>query len=123
MDIFIEISLIVFIATILALFMRLLRQPLVVGYILTGIVVGPYALNILHSTEYIELFSKIGITTLLFIVGLSLNPIVVREVGRVSLITGMGQVIFTSVIGFFLIRLLGYSTIASLYGAIALTFS
>lgn len=123
MHIFIEIGIILAIATVVSALMRILRQPLVVGYILSGVIVGPYFLNILTSTEYIELFSKLGIAILLFIVGLSLKPDIIREVGKVSLVTGLGQIIFTSLIGFFLIRALGFDDTASLYGAIALTFS
>lgn len=103
--------------------MKILKQPLVVGYILSGIVIGPYFLDILRSTEQVELFSKIGITVLLFIVGLGLNPFVIKEVGKVSLITGLGQVIFTSLIGFFIIKTFGYDNITAIYIAIALTFS
>lgn len=123
MTIFIELSIIIVVATVAALLMRLLRQPLIVGYILTGIVVGPYALDLLHSKEEMELFSKIGISILLFIVGLTLNPDIVREVGKTSLITGIGQVLFTSSIGFFIVYALGFGVTASLYVAIALTFS
>ena len=123
MTIFLELSIIIMIAAFVSFIMKLLKQPLVIGYILAGIVVGPYFLNILHSTEYIELFSKIGITILLFIVGLGLNPFVIRDVGKISLITGLGQVVFTSIIGFFIVRALGFDNVASIYTAIALTFS
>jgi len=123
MHIFIEISLLLGIATLLSAVMRALRQPLIVGYILTGVIAGPYLLNIITSTEYIELFAKLGIAILLFIVGLSLKPDVIREVGRTSLITGLGQVLFTSIIGFGIMKLLGFDNVSSIYGAIALTFS
>ncbi|OHB11995.1 MAG: hypothetical protein A3G99_02835 [Candidatus Zambryskibacteria bacterium RIFCSPLOWO2_12_FULL_39_23] len=123
MPIFIELSLILVLASLLALFMRILRQPLIVGYIATGILVGPYFLNLLHSQESLELFSKIGISILLFIVGLTLNPDIVREVGKISFVTGIGQVIFTSFIGYFIIYSLGLDISGSLYTAIALTFS
>lgn len=123
MDIFIELTFIIAVATLFSILSRILKQPLIVGYILAGIFSGPYFLNILQSSEYIELFSKIGITALLFIVGLHLNPRVIREVGKVSLITGIGQVIFTSVIGFLIAVSLGIERIAAFYVAIALTFS
>lgn len=103
--------------------MRLLKQPLIIGYILAGIFAGPHILNILQSTEQIELFSRIGITVLLFIVGLSLSPKVIKEVGKVSLITGVGQVVFTSAIGFGIAIALGIDRVAAFYVAIALTFS
>lgn len=123
MEIFIELSIILVITTIVATLMRLLRQPLIVGYIVSGIVVGPYVLNILQANESVELFSKIGIAILLFIVGLSLNPDTVKETGVSSLVTGIGQILFTATIGYFLIRSLGFSSIGAFYGAIALTFS
>jgi len=123
MHIFIEIGLILAVATFISLVMRALKQPLVVGYIVSGIVVGPYFLNLTQSTEHIELFSKLGITILLFIVGLSLKPDIIREVGKVSLVTGLGQIVVTSGVGFFIMQALGFSVVASLYGAIALTFS
>lgn len=123
MDIFVELSTIVIIATIVSFAMKLLKQPFVVGYILTGIVVGPQLLNIAGSKTDIELFSKIGIVTLLFIVGLHLNPAVVKEAGRTSIVTGLGQVLFTSIIGYFVCLTLGFSSTVSLYIAIALTFS
>lgn len=123
MEIFIELSIIIGITVLIAGVMRLLRQPLIIGYIFTGIIVSPYFLNIVRSTETIAIFSQIGVILLLFIVGLSLSPKVIKEVGKVSLITGIGQIIFTSLIGFFISRALGFSIIVSFYIAIALTFS
>jgi Kef-type K+ transport system membrane component KefB len=123
MELFTEISIILLIALILSIFMRLLKQPLVIGYILAGIILGPYALNMIHGTEMIELFSKLGITILLFIVGLNLNPTVIRELGKVSLITGIMQVVCTSAVGFILSIVLGLDRVAALYVGIALTFS
>ncbi len=123
MDVFIEISLIFGLATLIALFMQLLRLPLLLGHIITGILVGPAVLNLLHSEDTIEIFSKLGITALLFIVGLSLSPQVIRDVGRVSLITGIGQILFTTLFGFLIGQLFGFSWLTSLYLAIAFTFS
>lgn len=123
MEIFIEISIVLVIATAVAAIMRLLKQPLVMGHILTGIIVGPGILNIFLHGHDAEVFSQIGIATLLFIVGLSLSPKVVREVGITSLVTGLGQIIFTSVIGWGISMFLGYTLVQSLYIAIALTFS
>ncbi|MFH1585174.1 MAG: cation:proton antiporter [archaeon] len=123
MEIFIELSIILGITVLIAGIMKLLKQPLIIGYILAGIIVSPYFLNIAQSTETIKVFSQIGVALLLFIVGLSLSPRVIKEVGKVSLITGIGQIVFTSLFGFLISRLLGFSVIVSLYIAIALTFS
>lgn len=123
MEVFIELGLILLLATGVSVVMKLLKQPLIIGYILTGILAGPYSLNILKSVEEVDLFSKLGITILLFIVGLNLSPKVIKEVGKVSLVTGLGQIIFTSLIGFFITYFLGFNIVNSLYIAIALTFS
>lgn len=123
MDIFIEIGIVLAIVTLTTFVTRLLKQPLVVGYILSGIIAGPYVLNLITDTEYVELFSKLGIAILLFIVGLNLKPDVIRDVGKVALFTGLGQIIITSAVGFGIMLLLGFSYIPALYGAIALTFS
>ena len=123
MEAFIELSIIIGITILIGGLMRLLKQPLIIGYILTGIIAGPRLLNIVSSTETISILSRIGIALLLFIVGLSLSPKVIKEVGKISSVTGVGQVVFTSIIGFFLSKLLGFSTMVSLYVAIALTFS
>ncbi len=122
-DIFTEISVIIVIATLISCLMRLLKQPLIIGYILTGIIVSPYFLNIINSIETIETFSQIGIAFLLFIVGLNLSPRVIKEVGKVSVITGVGQVVFTALIGYYISILLGFNVVTSLYVAVALTFS
>ncbi len=123
MEIFIELSIIISITVLIAGIMRLLKQPLMIGYILAGVIVSPYLLDIVQSTETIKVFSQIGIALLLFIVGLNLSPKVIKEVGKVSLITGIGQIVFTSLLGFLMSTLLGFSVTVSLYIAIALTFS
>lgn len=123
MEIYLEISSIIVIALFISLLMRLLKQPLIVGYIFTGILVGPNLFDLVHSHEVIELFSKLGISILLFIVGLNLSPGVIREVGKVSLATGLGQVLFTSIVGFLIALFLGIERTAAMYVAIALTFS
>ncbi|MBU0762963.1 MAG: cation:proton antiporter, partial [Candidatus Altiarchaeota archaeon] len=123
MEIFLELGLIFVVATIITGIVWLLKQPLIIGYITTGIIVGPHILNVLHSTDTLVTFSHVGVSLLLFIVGLNLSPKVIKEVGKVSLITGVGQVIFTSVIGFLICKALGFPVIVSAYVAVALTFS
>jgi len=122
-EIFIQISLIILIVLGVSLIMRLLKQPLIIGYIISGIIAGPFFLGILPGIEAISVFSELGIAFLLFVVGLHLSPKVIKEVGKISLITGMGQILFTSLFGYLIAKLLGFSSLTSLYIAIALTFS
>ncbi len=120
---FIVLSLILIIAVAVSGFMRLLKQPLIIGYIITGIIVSRYLINITDSSVSISTFAEIGVALLLFLVGLNLNPKMIKEVGKVSIITGVGQVVFTSLIGFVIAVYFGFSVITSAYIAVALTFS
>lgn len=121
--IFLQLSTALIIVFVLSVIMRLLKQPLIIGYILSGIIIGPLFFNLLPDTETMQVFSQLGIAFLLFIVGIYLNPKTIREVGKISLVTGIGQVVFTSIIGYFIGIILGFSQITSLYLAVALTFS
>ncbi|MDP3986965.1 MAG: cation:proton antiporter [Nanoarchaeota archaeon] len=122
-EVFNQISFIILIVLLVSFVMRILKQPLIIGYIISGIIVGPYFLGILPGIGTIQTFSEIGIALLLFIVGLHLTPKVIKEVGGISLLTGLGQIFFTALIGYFVAIILGFSPVTSLYIAIALTFS
>jgi len=120
---FFELAVILIIAALAGLAGQKLRQPLVVAFIGVGILVGPYGLNLLYSIDNIHLLAELGITVLLFAVGLKLDLSLIRSTGKVALLTGLGQVIFTSFFGYFIAISLGYTSIISLYIAVALTFS
>jgi Kef-type K+ transport system membrane component KefB len=100
-----------------------LRQPLIVSFIAVGILAGPSVLGIARSPEHIQLLAELGVAVLLFLVGLKLDLKLIRTLGPVALTTGLGQVIFTSVIGFVICLGLGLDPLTSLYVAVALTFS
>lgn len=100
-----------------------MRQPMVVSFIAVGVLAGPSALDLVRSHESIELMAELGIAVLLFLVGLKLDLKLIRSLGLVSLATGLGQVLFTSLFGFLIGLALGLSLLTSLYVAVALTFS
>ena len=98
-NVFPGLSLIIVIGAVVALLMRLIKQPLTISYIITGVLVGPAVLNIAKSPDTLSLFSDIGIALLLFIIGLGLNPVSMREVSRTAAIVCFSQVAFITVIG------------------------
>ncbi len=122
-NVFFQLSIVIAVAAGIALFMRLIKQPLIIGYILTGVIVGPFALNIIESESVIDVFASIGIALLLFIIGLGLNPKVVKEVGKVAFITGSVQILLTTIIGFAAGRALGWSKTDSVFAGLCLAFS
>ena len=122
-NIFTEISLVIVFATAMAMLMKRLKQPLIVGHIFSGILLGPAVFGLISANETIELLGSFGIALLLFLVGLGLNPKIIKEVGKVSILTGLGQVIFTTLAGLAVSLLFGYDFVSSLFIAVALTFS
>jgi Kef-type K+ transport system membrane component KefB len=123
LSVFAEVGIIIGVATIVSLLMRLLRQPLIIGHIITGFLVGRFALGLFQNLETLQLFSELGISFLLFSVGLTLNPKAFRDYGKVSIIAGLGQVLLTGGIGVGVCMLLGFDWITSLYVGVALAFS
>ncbi len=122
-DLFIELSIIIVVATLLAGFMKLIKQPLIIAYILTGLVVGPGVLNLVSDPENLEIFSKFGVSILLFIVGIGLSPKVIKETGKIAVITGLSQIFITALFGYVLALLFGFTNVESIYISVALTFS
>lgn len=119
---FSQLSIIIALAAGISAVMRFFKQPLIIGYIITGILVGPI-LGLLKDVSTLESFSKIGIALLLFIVGLGLNPKVVKELGKASFVVGILQVIITSLLAGFLVLLFGQSLQTAILVGIAVSFS
>ncbi|MCR9091176.1 cation:proton antiporter [Algiphilus sp.] len=122
-SVFVQISVILCVAVVGGALAQVLRQPLIVAFIVVGILLGPSVAGMVDPSSEIELFAKLGIALLLFIVGLKLDLHVIRTVGPVALVSGLGQVLFTSVVGYLIALALGMSHVSALYVAVALTFS
>lgn len=126
-----SVGLMIVAAAVMILVSRRLRIPSIVAYILTGLLIGPIGFNLLtlstpHDTgQYtgVSIAAELGIVLLLFLVGLELSLDKIRAVGKVAVAAGIGQVIFTAIIGFGLALLLGFNTMESVFLATALTFS
>ncbi|MFO7924824.1 MAG: cation:proton antiporter [Bacteroidales bacterium] len=120
---FLEFAAILIISAVVGLVGRFLRQPLIVAFIGVGILVGPWGLDLLESIDKLHLLAELGIAILLFAVGLKLDLTLIKSTGKVALLTGMGQVLFTSFFGYLIALAFGFTTMTALYVAVALTFS
>jgi len=120
---FYEIAALLVLAAAVGFVGLMLRQPLIVSFIAVGIFAGPSFLDIAQSDAQIDLLAELGIAVLLFLVGLKLDFNLVRTLGPVALVTGLGQVLFTTAFGFLISLALGLDPRTALYVAIALTFS
>ena len=93
--VFIQLAMILFMAFIVSYIARAFNQPIIIGYIIAGIAIALIIefgfVQIDASKEIIDIFSQFGIAFLLFIVGLHLNPRVIKEIGLSSLLVGVGH--------------------------------
>jgi Kef-type K+ transport system membrane component KefB len=94
-----------------------------VAFIVVGLLAGPAGLGLVTAHDQIDLLAQVGITILLFLVGLKLDLHLVRRLGPVALATGLGQLGFTIAFGFLICLALGLDALTALYVAVALTFS
>jgi len=122
-EIFSEFALILLISAAAGVVALRLRQPVLIAYIVVGILVSPAVLGLMSAHSQIDLLAQVGIAVLLFLVGLKLDLHHVRHIGPVALATGIGQLTFTIIFGFILILLMGKDVMEALYVAVALTFS
>lgn len=73
-----------------------LKQPVLIAYIVVGIVVGPAVLGLVGAHDQIDLLAQVGVAVLLFVVGLKLDLQHIRHIGPVALATGLGQLTLPS---------------------------
>lgn len=111
-----DIVIIVVAALIGALIAQRLKQPLVLGYILAGILVGPHTGGIsIGDTHEIELLAEIGVALLLFALGLEFSLSELKPVRNIALFGTPIQILLTIAIGYYLGRYLGWSPASSLW--------
>ncbi|MBI2592320.1 cation:proton antiporter [Candidatus Saccharibacteria bacterium] len=120
---FAGLSLIIAIGAGVSMLMRSIGQPLIIGHIITGIIVGPALLRISSSPDTLDIFGEMGIALLLFIIGLGMNPKVVGEVGKASFLTASIQIVSVTTIGYFVGSVLGLDSREALFIALGLSLN
>ncbi len=122
-DPFSEIAAVLAVAAAIGALAFWLKQPLIIAFIFVGILLGPAGLDWVHAFDQVDLFAKLGIGLLLFVVGLKLDPHLIRSVGRVAMVAGLGQMLVTAIVGYAVALALGMAPMTAFYVAAALTFS
>lgn len=123
-----DIATAIVVATAAALLARLLRQPLILGYLLAGVAVGPeMGLGLVHDHETIKLISEIGLILLLFIIGLEMDVAKLASAGRALVLAGVLQFPISVALGVPFFLLLGlpqsHGRFDAVYAAVALALS
>jgi Kef-type K+ transport system membrane component KefB/voltage-gated potassium channel Kch len=118
-----DIGLAIVAATAFAYIARFLGQPLLLGYIGAGLIIGPPGLGLIHDEAVIAELAELGLAFLMFIVGLEIDLKKLISSGRVGAFVGTIQVTLCAVIAFGAVLLLGFSGLPALYLGVASAFS
>ena len=118
-----DFAVIMIIASIMTLIFYRLKQPIVIGFIVAGIIIGPYSppLSLIHNLEVLNLFAEIGVILLLFTVGMEFPIQKLKKIGRKAIIIASAEAFGTLAIGFFVAQGLGLSFYDSLFIALAIS--
>jgi Kef-type K+ transport system membrane component KefB len=123
-NLFLQLSALLAITVSVAFFVRLAKQPLLVAYIVAGIISGPLLLNILGSGNHMyEAFANFGVVLLLFIIGLDLNFSYLKKIGKEATIIGLLQFIINFGLIFILVYSFNFSWQGAAFLSIAACFS
>jgi len=102
-----------------------LRQPMVLGYIVAGMLIGPYTppFSLIHDLGIVNAFAELGIVMLLFIVGTEFPIAKLRSVGRISVIVALSETMGTLILSFFVAQALHLSYVDSIFLALAMSIT
>ncbi|HWP92044.1 MAG TPA: cation:proton antiporter [Thermodesulfobacteriota bacterium] len=119
----VDIGLSVITATLFAYIVKILKQPLILGYIAAGILIGPVGLGLIKDQHSIEVLSELGLAFLMFIIGLEIDLKKLIKAGKVVIIAGLVKVVLCGLLGFVVATWLGYTGLTAAYVAVIFCFS
>jgi monovalent cation:H+ antiporter-2, CPA2 family len=120
-----DFAVIMIIAAIMLIITYKLKQPMVIGYILAGMVIGPYTppFTLIQSVETVNVFAELGIIMLLFVIGTEFPIAKLKSVSRTAIIVGIPESLGTLIIVFFISQTLGFSFFDSVFIALAMSIT
>ena len=120
-----DFAVIMIVAAVMLIITYKLRQPMVIGYILAGMVIGPYTppFTLIQSVETVNVFAELGIIMLLFVIGTEFPIAKLKSVSKTSVIVGIPESLGTLLIVFLIAQTLGFSFFDSIFIALAMSIT
>ncbi len=112
-----DLAVILGVAAVITFIFRLIKQPVVLGYIVAGIIVGPYtpAIFSVADTENIKVWAELGVIFLMFTLGLEFSFRRLARVGMSAGVTGMLQIVAMFILGLFCANALGWTNMDAVF--------
>jgi CPA2 family monovalent cation:H+ antiporter-2 len=111
----VDMAIILFAALGFGLVAQKLRQPVILGYLFAGIAIGPYMLKFIGRVEDVHVLAEIGVSLLMFVVGLEFAPRHLKKVWKISVFGGYLEMAFMILLGYLLGFIFGLSYLESLF--------
>jgi CPA2 family monovalent cation:H+ antiporter-2 len=120
-----DFAFIMVIAAIMLFITHKLKQSMVIGYLLAGMIIGPYTppFSLIQNVETVNVFAELGIIMLLFVIGIEFPIAKLKQIGKISMIVGLTESIGTLLITFFVAQNLGFSVFDSMFLALAMSIT
>jgi monovalent cation:H+ antiporter-2, CPA2 family len=118
-----DLAIVMLVALGLALLCRALHQPLLIGYIVAGMIIGPYTppFSLIQYPDILSALAEIGIVFLLFAVGLEYPLSRLRSIGRTALVIALVESLSTFAAGYLLGIAFGFATYDALFLGLAIS--
>lgn len=118
-----DFTIIMIAASIMAMVSYKLKQPMVIGYIIAGMIIGPFTppFSLISNFDVLNLFAEIGVILLLFVVGMEFPIEKLRKIGKRALVIAFSEGLGTFTIGFLVCQAVNYSLADSLFLALAIS--
>jgi CPA2 family monovalent cation:H+ antiporter-2 len=118
-----DFAVIMIVAAIMLVVTFKLKQPMVIGYLLAGMVIGPYTppFRLIHDINTLNVLAELGIIMLMFVIGTEFPIAKLRSVGRTSIIVALSESLGTLTLVFFVAQTLGFSQYDSMFLALAMS--
>lgn len=120
---FLQLAIILGLATILGVGVRMLKAPLLIAYILTGVILAALQLFDISTSQVLTYLPQIGIAFILFFVGMELDLSEFRYLGKAVVVTSLIQIVIALLVGLLTAQVLGFPLLESFYLGIGLSFS
>jgi len=100
-----------------------LKLPVLLGYLVAGILVSPHGLGLIQDIDAIKNLASVGVILLLFTLGLEFSLDELRRIGRVAVLGGIAQILLTALAGFALGKVLGWATPEAIFFGFLISLS
>jgi Kef-type K+ transport system membrane component KefB len=122
-NIFIQLALVLSLSSVLGYIVYKLKLPLVIAYLLTGVLLATLSTFNINSSPILHVFPEIGIAFVLFLIGMELDLREIKTLGVPIIVSAIGQIVVSTFAGYFIAQALGFGSIESVYLGLGLAFS